>query len=30
MADGVQFKFLDKPLTREQIADLIHILPPGI
>jgi NitT/TauT family transport system substrate-binding protein len=29
MADGVQFKFLEKPLTREQIADLIHILPPG-
>jgi NitT/TauT family transport system substrate-binding protein len=30
MADGVQFKFLDRPLTREQITDLIHILPPGI
>jgi NitT/TauT family transport system substrate-binding protein len=30
MADGVQFKFLDRLLTREQITDLIHILPPGI
>jgi NitT/TauT family transport system substrate-binding protein len=30
MADGVQFKFRDRPLTREQIADLIHILPPGM
>ena len=30
MADGVLFKFLDRPLTREQITDLIHISPPGM
>ena len=29
MADGVKFKFLDKPLTQEQLSALIHILPPG-
>ena len=30
MADGVKFKFLDKPLTQEQLSALIHILPPGL
>jgi NitT/TauT family transport system substrate-binding protein len=30
MADGVAFKFLDKPLTSEQISDLVQILPPAI
>ena len=29
MDDGVQFKFLDKPLSPEQINNLIQILPPG-
>lgn len=29
MADAVKFKFLDKPLSKEQVADLIQILPPG-
>jgi NitT/TauT family transport system substrate-binding protein len=29
MADAVKFKFLDKPLTREQLAELIQIPPPG-
>jgi NitT/TauT family transport system substrate-binding protein len=29
MADAVKFKFLDKPLTPEQLAELIQILPPG-
>lgn len=29
MADGVKFKFLDKPLTKEQLADLIRIMPGG-
>ena len=28
MADAVKLKFLDKPLTRDQLADLIQI-PPG-
>jgi len=28
MADAVKLKFLDKPLTKEQLADLIQI-PPG-
>ncbi len=27
MADGVKFKFLDKPLTKEQLAELIQIPP---
>jgi NitT/TauT family transport system substrate-binding protein len=29
MADGVRFKFLDKPLSKEQLSDLIQILPGG-
>jgi NitT/TauT family transport system substrate-binding protein len=29
MADGVKFKFLDKPLTPEQLSELIQVLPPG-
>ena len=29
MADGVKFKFLDKPLTAEQLSDLIKIPPAG-
>jgi NitT/TauT family transport system substrate-binding protein len=29
MADAVKFKFLDKPLSREQLAELIQIPPPG-
>jgi len=27
MTEGVKFKFLDQPLSREQLADLIQILP---
>ena len=29
MADGVKLKFLDAPLTKEQLAELIQIPPPG-
>ena len=29
MAEGVKFKFLDKPLSQEQLLDLIRILPNG-
>jgi NitT/TauT family transport system substrate-binding protein len=29
MAEGVSFKFLDKPLGKEQLSDLIQILPGG-
>jgi NitT/TauT family transport system substrate-binding protein len=29
MADGVKFKFLDKPLGQEQLSELIQILPAG-
>ena len=29
MAEGVKFKFLDKVLSREQLSDLIQILPGG-
>jgi NitT/TauT family transport system substrate-binding protein len=29
MADGIDMKFLDKPLTREQLAELFQIPPPG-
>jgi NitT/TauT family transport system substrate-binding protein len=29
MADGVKLKFLDRPLTKEQLAELIRIPPPG-
>jgi NitT/TauT family transport system substrate-binding protein len=29
MAEGVKFKFLDKPLSKEQLAELIQILPGG-
>ena len=29
MDDGVRFKFLDKPLSQDQISKLIQILPPG-
>jgi hypothetical protein len=29
MDDGVRFKFLDKPLSQDQINKLIQILPPG-
>ncbi len=29
MDDGVRFKFLDKPLSRDRINKLIQILPPG-
>lgn len=29
MDDGVRFKFLDKPLSQDQINTLIQILPPG-
>ncbi len=29
MAEGVKFKFLDKPLGKEQLAELIQILPGG-
>jgi NitT/TauT family transport system substrate-binding protein len=29
MADGVKLKFLDKPLTKEQLVELIQIPPPG-
>jgi NitT/TauT family transport system substrate-binding protein len=29
MADGVKLKFLDAPLTQEQLAELIQIPPPG-
>jgi NitT/TauT family transport system substrate-binding protein len=28
MADGVKLKFLDAPLTKEQLAQLIQIPPP--
>jgi NitT/TauT family transport system substrate-binding protein len=28
MADGVKLKFLDAPLTQEQLAQLIQIPPP--
>jgi hypothetical protein len=27
MADGVTLKFLDKPLTKEQLAELVQIAP---
>ena len=30
MADAVKFKFLDKPLTHEQLAELIQIPPPDV
>jgi NitT/TauT family transport system substrate-binding protein len=29
MDDGVRFKFLDKPLSQDQISKLIQIMPPG-
>jgi len=29
MAEGVKLKFLDKPLTKEQLTELITILPPS-
>jgi NitT/TauT family transport system substrate-binding protein len=29
MADGVKLKFLDAPLTKDQLGDLIQIPPPG-
>ncbi len=29
MAEGVKLKFLDQPLTKEQLAELIAILPPS-
>jgi NitT/TauT family transport system substrate-binding protein len=29
MADGVKMKFLDAPLTKEQLGELIQIPPPG-
>jgi NitT/TauT family transport system substrate-binding protein len=29
MADGVKLKFLDKPLTKEQLGELIQIPPPA-
>jgi NitT/TauT family transport system substrate-binding protein len=29
MADGVRFKFLNRPLTQEQLTELIRILPAG-
>jgi NitT/TauT family transport system substrate-binding protein len=29
MAEGLSFKFLDKPLGKEQLSDLIQILPGG-
>ena len=29
MDDGVRFKFLDKPLSQDQINKLVQILPPG-
>jgi NitT/TauT family transport system substrate-binding protein len=29
MVDGVKLKFLDAPLTKEQLAELIQIPPPG-
>ena len=29
MADGVKLKFLDAPLTKAQLAELIQIPPPG-
>jgi len=29
MAEGLNFKFLDKPLSKEQLSDLIQILPGG-
>jgi NitT/TauT family transport system substrate-binding protein len=29
MADGVKLKFLDAPLTKAQLAELIQISPPG-
>jgi NitT/TauT family transport system substrate-binding protein len=30
MADGVKLKFLDAPLTKQQLAELIQIPPPGM
>jgi NitT/TauT family transport system substrate-binding protein len=30
MADGVKLKFLDAPLTKEQLSELIQIPPPGL
>jgi NitT/TauT family transport system substrate-binding protein len=30
MADAVKFKFLDRPLTPEQLVELIQIPPPGV
>jgi hypothetical protein len=29
LQDGVKHKFLDKPLTKEQLSDLIQILQLG-
>ena len=29
MQDGVKYKILDKPLTKDQLSELIQILPPG-
>jgi NitT/TauT family transport system substrate-binding protein len=29
MADGVKLKFLDAPLTKAQLGELIQIPPPG-
>jgi NitT/TauT family transport system substrate-binding protein len=29
MADGVKFKFLERPLTKEQLSELIRIIPAG-
>jgi NitT/TauT family transport system substrate-binding protein len=29
MADGVKMKFLDAPLSKEQLSELIQIPPPG-
>jgi hypothetical protein len=29
MADGVKFKFLNRPLTQEQLTELIRIPPAG-
>ncbi len=29
MADGIDMKFLERPLTKEQLAELFQIPPPG-
>jgi NitT/TauT family transport system substrate-binding protein len=30
ISDGVKLKFLDAPLSKEQVSELIQISPPGL